>query len=275
MSDALKAVRPAVALTDRGKQIRRDTLKLGLPNGIYHYGGSFSVVEILIAIYDFFVKPGDVWHTADRVIMSKGHCWIPQVVILRERGLDPGWGPRLDNQQTCLLGHPKRDIKNGVPATTGSLGHGMPLGVGMALGKKLQRQAGRVYVIVGDGECQEGTFWESLLLARKFMLSGLTVIVDSNSIQGSGHTERIMDMPDLAKIAEAAGWAVAECQGHNVEDLVRAIDQVNNAMEPGFIIANTVKGAGVSYMENDPKWHACYPTEAEIVGAYADLAGGQ
>lgn len=253
-------------LTARGKQIRRDALKLGIPNGIYHWGGSFSVVEILIALYDHRVGPDD------RVIVSKGHSWIPQVVILQEQGYFPGFGPRLDNpEQNCLVGHPFLDPKNRIWATTGSLGHGLPLGAGMAWAKKLAHREGQVYVVMGDGECQEGTFWETLLVAARQRLSNLTVIVDQNGIQGSGRCRDILPLPPLSQIGKACGWATAVCNGHSLGELNQNLTDLRDQERPILIAAQTVKGAGVSFMENDPAWHAKYPTEGELDQAYREL----
>lgn len=257
-------------LTERGKQIRRDTLRLGIPNGIYHYGGAFSVVEILIALYDHVATDDD------KIIMSKGHAWIPQVVILRERGLNPGWGPRLDNGEMCLLGHPALDPANGIWATTGSLGHGMPIGVGMAVAGKLQEKSGRIFVIIGDGEAQEGTFFESLLLATKFGLKNLCVIVDSNKIQGSGRVEDILPLPNLAQVAELAGWETHEIDGHDLTQLSPAIHYAictngGHDTRPSLIVASTIKGRGVSLMEGRSEWHAKFPTKEELEEAYREL----
>ena len=255
-------------LTERGKQIRRDTLKLGLPEGIYHYGGSMSVVEILIALYAKVLQP------EDKVIMSKGHCWIPQVVILREKGLNPGFGPRLDDPAVkCLVGHPFLDPDNGIFANTGSLGHGMPLGLGMAFARKVQGRPGRVYVIVGDGEIQEGTFWESLLLGARFKLDNLTVIIDRNQIQGSGRVDEILPISDIAlsKIAMYANWASAIVDGHHVPTLVDTFNWTQTLSVPTLIVANTIKGRGVSFMEDRAEWHAKFPTPEQLEQAYGDL----
>lgn len=256
-------------LTNRGKQIRRDTLTLGLPNGIYHYGGSFSVVEILIALYDKTITDDD------KVIMSKGHCWIPQVVMLREKGLTPGFGPRLDDPAvSCLVGHPFRDPVNGIEVNTGSLGHGMPLGLGMAFAKKFKKEDGRVYVIVGDGETQEGTFWESLLLAKRFKLGNLTVIVDVNEIQGSGRREDILPIHvnAMQHIGMQVGWGSTVIDGHDVGSLVDTFRWAETLSVPSIIFARTVKGRGVSFMEDAEKWHANYPSKDEQKIAFEELA---
>jgi transketolase len=232
-------------LSRRSKWIRRESLKIGLPNGFYHYGGSFSVAEILLALYDQVLQP------EDRAILSKGHAWLPQIVLLRERGLDP---------QLC--GHPQYDEANGIYATTGSLGHGMPLGLGRAKAKQMLRLPGRVFVIIGDGEAQEGTFWESLLVARQHALQNLTVVIDYNGIQGSGFVDNIMGLRLVGGVAKAAGWAVREVDGHDVSRLAGIMDEHVPGL-PKLVIAHTVKGRGVPFMENDPSWHARYPSPEE------------
>lgn len=225
-------------LSERSKQIRRDTIALSKSNGGYHYGGCFSIVEILIALYDHILEE------ADRFILSKGHsCW-PWYVILRENGLNP----KLD-------GHPSRDEHNGILCTTGSLGHGLPTGIGMAIAKKLKKESGIVYVLMGDGECQEGTTWESFLIAAHHKLDNLIVIIDKNNIQGSGFVNEVLPVPWLGTIASDIGWDIISVEGHNVEELVNTLEVRSNG-KPRLIIANTVKGKGVSFMENCPEFHA-------------------
>lgn len=229
-------------LNARSKQIRRDTIALSKANGGYHYGGSFSWVEILIALYDFVLSEND------KFILSKGHsCW-PLYVVLKEKGLHPK-----------LEGHPSRDEHNGIHCTTGSLGHGLPSAIGIAMAKKIKKTDGNVYVLVGDGECQEGTTWESLLIASRHMLSNLTVIVDNNGIQGSGPTNDILPIDKLADIASLLGWNVYRVDGHDIESLTETFLHGTTLSAPKIIIANTVKGKGVSYMENNPEWHAKWP----------------
>lgn len=245
-------------LNERSKQIRRDTIALSKANGGYHYGGCFSAVEILIALYDHVLTDDD------RFILSKGHaCW-PWYVLLREKGFNPK-----------LTGHPTRDEYNGVLCSTGSLGHGLPTGIGIALAKKIKGEKGRVFVLIGDGECQEGTTWESLLIAGHHKLDNLIVIVDWNGIQGSDFVHNILNMqrmnsPGILWVtAEEAGWITARRDGH---DIIGLVDSLGEPARRAFLlIADTIKGKGVSFMENNPKWHACWPNAEEEAQALKEL----
>ena len=243
----------AIALNERSKQIRRETIILSKANGGYHYGGSFSAVEILISLYD------KVLTSNDRFILSKGHaCW-PYYVLLRERGYDPK-----------LEGHPTLDPKNGVHCSSGSEGHGLPVGIGMAMAKKRKGEEGNIYVLIGDGECQEGTTWESLLIAAHYKLDNLTVIVDYNKIQGSGLVNDILPIQGIDRIAKILGWLVSEINGHSCDEIETVI-KVKSYEKPRFIIAYTVKGKGVSFMENEPKWHAQWPDAEHEKQAFKEL----
>lgn len=225
-------------MDERSKQIRRDTIKLSKTHGGYHFGGSFSCIEILIALYDFALMHND------KFILSKGHsCW-PLYVILREKGYNP-----------IIEGHPRRDPYNGIHCTTGSLGHGFPTAIGIALAKKIANKKGKVFVLMGDGECQEGTTWESMLIAAKYRLDNLVVIIDWNKIQGSGFVTNILPIEGLGKIAKEIGWRFSEVDGHHVLDIVTEIKQAD-LNKPSLVIAKTVKGKGVSFMENNPSYHA-------------------
>lgn len=241
-------------LNERSKQVRRETLKLSNANGGYHYGGCFSVVEILIALFD------TVLNGNDRLILSKGHaCW-PYYVLLREKGFHPS-----------LEGHPHLDLNAGVHWTTGSEGHGLPAGIGMALARKLQGRSGKVYVIVGDGECQEGTTWESLLMAVQHKLTNLCVIVDFNKTQGSGFTKDILNVDCIARVANDVGWLTHTVDGHDVAELTRTM-LMDSKVSPHLIIADTVKGKGVSFMEGQPAWHAKWPNPEEVAAMLKELA---
>jgi len=242
-------------LNERSKQVRWDTITLSAANGGYHYGGCFSYVEILIALFDHVMGPDD------RFILSKGHaCW-PLYVVLRERGLNPKLG-----------GHPERDPANGIWATTGSLGHGLPTAVGMALAKKMKKEPGRIFVVMGDGECQAGTLWESMLIAARLRLNNLVVIVDWNGIQGSDFCDKVLDCRGVRELGLAAitGWEGRQVDGHDIEELKDALLQKYPG--PTMIVALTVKGKGVSFMENVPKWHACWLNPEQSKQAFEELA---
>lgn len=226
-------------MNKRSKQIRRDAIRLSKDNGGYHWGGSFSCAEILIELYDNILTEDDIF------ILSKGHgCWC-YYVLLREKGFNPK-----------LEGHPSIDPANGVHATTGSMGHGFPFGIGIALAKKMKGEPGRVFVLMGDGECQEGTTWESLLLAVKLKLNNLVVIVDNNKIQGSGFTDDINSINLFYRVVEVTGWRTVSMNGHDSKEIKNAFILIDRYECPILMTADTVKGKGVSFMENDPKWHS-------------------
>jgi transketolase len=239
-------------LNERSKQIRRDTIELSKANGGYHYGPCFSIVEILISLYDYVLTDDDTF------ILSKGHaCW-PWYVLLRERGLNPK-----------LTGHPERDPHNGIECTTGSLGHGLPSGIGIALAKKQKGEPGKVYILMGDGECQEGTTWESLLIAAKYKLDNLVVIVDWNLIQGSGFVKNILPLNSLSFVASEIGWDVTATDGHTTNLITDELKIAANI--PRMVVAHTTKGKGVSFMENQPSWHACWPKPEQEAQALKEL----
>lgn len=224
-------------LDHQSKDYRRRAIRLMKSHGGTHFGGTFSCAEILIQLYKRILVPDDVF------ILSKGHsCWI-YYLLLREEGFNP----RIEN-------HPRRDPSNGIHFTTGSMGHGFPAALGFALGKKMENKSGRVFVLLGDGECQEGTTWESLLLAAKLKLSNLIVIIDSNKVQATGFVEDVLPvMPSVISAATAAGWRILQIDGHS-NDLSEIL--WNEVSSPLLIIANTVKGKGISFMEGKSEWHS-------------------
>ena len=242
-------------LNKRSKQVRRDTMKLSKANGGYHYGGSFSCVEILITLYDHVLMPDD------KFILSKGHaCW-PLYVILRERGFNPKLG-----------GHPTLDERAGINFTTGSEGHGFPAAVGMALARKIKNKPGKIYVLMGDGECQEGTTWESLLMAAHYRLDNLVVIADWNLFQGAGAVDRILPIPNFGDSARILGWISREVDGHDINRIKEALCTYDQTLRnPRLIIANTIKGRGVSFMEAKGEWHAKFPNKEEEKKALEEL----
>ncbi|MDP1728837.1 MAG: transketolase [archaeon] len=240
-------------LKERAKQVRRDTLKLAGENNGYHLGGSFSATDIMIALYDIVLKK------EDKFILSKGHACFPLYVLLRDQGYNPK-----------ISGHPSIDLENGISCTTGSLGHGLPIGTGMALAKKCKKQEGKIYVLLGDGECQEGTTWESALIASHHELDNLIAIVDYNKIQGSGKVKNILKMNGLEGMFRANNWNVIKINGHDYSQIIPALRN-KRYQQPKVIIADTIKGKGVSYMEDKPEWHSRFPNPEQLKQAYEEL----
>ncbi len=240
-------------LQNKANELRRKVLELGIEIGEAHFGGSFSEIEILISLYNKILEP------EDKFILSKGHACYPLYILLKEKGYNPK-----------ISAHPDLDIENGIYATTGSLGHGLPMGVGMALARKLKNKLGRIYVLISDGECQEGTTWESAQIAAHHKLDNLTVIVDHNKLQALQKIEGVQSLGDLKNKFEVFGWQTIEINGHNFQEILNAL--LNKSFgRPQIIIAHTIKGKGISYMENDPKWHTRLPTEEELKQAYEEL----
>ncbi len=246
----------------RAKELRKKTLELAISNYGSHFGGFFSSIDIMSALYD------DVLQEQDQFILSKGHACFPWYVLLREKGYNPS-----------IKAHPDKDVANGILYTTGSLGHGLPLGVGAAMAKKLQKNPGKIYILMGDGECQEGTTYESILLAspnnklnrkQSFCLDNLVTIIDCNRIQGSGMVNEILSIKKpLMNFAKSNGWIVSEIDGHKYDKIISVLQKKVNA--PHLIIANTIKGKGVSFMEDKPEWHSKIPTKNQIKQAYEEL----
>jgi len=237
----------------KARELRKSGLDLALKEGEAHLGGSFSEIEILISLYNLILKK------EDKFILSKGHACTPLYILLKEKGFNPK-----------RSGHPDIDPANGISCTTGSLGHGLPIGVGMALARKKIKKDGQIYVLMGDGECQEGTTWESALFASHHKLENLTVIVDNNKLQALGKIEEIVSLGNLAEKFRAFGWQTNEIEGHNYDEIIPILRQESYGV-PRMIIARTIKGKGVSYMENDPKWHTRLPTEKELKQAHEEL----
>lgn len=237
------------------KQVRRRVLDLSSEYKDGHIASSFSQVEILVTLYDRVLDEND------RFILSKGHGCLSFYELLRRKGLNPK-----------ISGHPDIEPDQGIVCTTGSLGHGLPIGVGMAFAKKVQKKPGHVFVLVGDGECQEGTTWESLNLARKFKLDNLTTIVDHNGLQALSRIEEVMDETNLKAKFESFGCYVREVAGHDFTALLENLskDAVKGDV-PRVVVAYTIKGKGLSFMENNPVWHSRMIDKDLLEQAYEEL----
>jgi transketolase len=228
--------------------------------GSGHSGGSLSAVEILWTLYSrvLNVRPQEPnWPDRDRFILSKGHAAPCLYTVLAECGFFPQEElVTLRQAGSRLQGHPDMRKLPGVDMSAGSLGMGISAGIGMALAGKLSASGYHVYVLVGDGELQEGQNWEAFLAAHKFALDNLTVIVDRNGVQLDGRTEDIMPMGDLAEKIAVFGWQVSVCDGHDCASILTSVEQARKVTSrPTAIVANTIKGKGVSFMEGQSAWH--------------------
>jgi len=251
--------------------------------GSGHPGGSLSVIDLVTALLFGRMRHDPShpeWPDRDRLILSKGHA-VPALYAAMARA---GYFPEaqlvsLRKLGSPLQGHPDRVALPGVEAATGSLGQGLSIALGQALGLKLGGSAARVYCIVGDGEIQEGQVWEAAMAAPKLgrphhSLDNLTVIVDYNKIQLDGFVARILDLEPLASKWQSEGWSVLEIDGHRMDQIDKALDQAQaTGGVPSVIIAHTVKGRGVSFMENDPEWHGKAPKPAEAIRAIREILG--
>jgi transketolase len=250
--------------------------------GSGHPGGSLSVIDLLVTL--FFARmrhdptrPG--WPDRDRLLLSKGHAVPALYAVLARAGyLDEAVLPTLRKLGSPLQGHPDRTMVPAVEAATGSLGQGLSIAIGEALGLKLAGSPARVYCVIGDGESQEGQVWEAAMSAPKLSpehpLDNLCVIVDYNKIQLDGFVAKILDLEPLAAKWKAFGWSVLEIDGHDLDQIAKALDQAEAVRGvPTVVIAHTVKGKGVSFMENEPAWHGKAPKPAEAVEAIREILG--
>jgi len=230
-------------------EIRRKIIEIAKKHNHGHIAPALSTVEILCSI-------DAIMEDNDKFIMSKGHACLALYAFLQLRGLNPN----------TECGHPEYQPEEGIECTTGSLGHGLPVAVGMAFAKKYLKQSGRVYVLLGDGECQEGTTWESLLLASHHNLDNLTIIIDRNKLQALDRTENVLSLENLHNMINSFQINIIELDdGHNIDSIINALKH-KPSKKPLCIIANTIKGKGLPEAENKAEWHYRFPTEEEIEG---------
>ena len=250
-------------LDDRSINIRKHILEIfaiGQESGVGgHLGGAFSLVEILRVIYDDFAKhkvTNPNWELRDRIILSKGHGCLALYAILYDKGyLSKKQFLSYGKKNTILSGHPEHFI-NGVEASTGSLGHGLPIGVGMALASKIKKRKNKVIVIVGDGELNEGSNWEAAMTASKHSLKNLIVLVDYNKYQSYGKIEEVSGLYPLKDKFQSFGFQTQEIDGHNIKQIKKALNKTLKLKnKPSAIICHTIKGKGYKEAENNPDWH--------------------
>ncbi|NLN16510.1 MAG: transketolase [Firmicutes bacterium] len=256
-------------------QIRRDVVEMIYRANAGHPGGSLSCVDLVTALY-FAVMRLDpkrpAWPDRDRFIMSKGHGCPTWYAALAHRGFFPReelW--TLRQYPSILQGHPDMKKTPGVDMTSGSLGHGLSAGLGMALGAKLNGQDFNVYVLLGDGELQEGLVWEAAMAASQLRLDNLVTIVDYNGLQLDGTLGEVIGLEPLVDKWRSFGWTVFEIDGHDMEEILSICHRARKTSTPVAIIAHTIKGKGVSYMEHQVGWHGAAPNEDQFKQAMAEL----
>ncbi|MCL4315208.1 MAG: transketolase [Candidatus Thermoplasmatota archaeon] len=256
------------SIAEYARNIRRNSVMMVWEAKSGHPGGSLSIADILAVLYGKVMnidpsKPSDP--DRDRLIMSKGHASPALYSALAIRGFFPvSLLPGFRKLSSKLEGHVHFGVP-GVEASTGSLGQGIGIAVGMAIAGKLDHKKYHVYAVVGDGEIEEGSVWESFMAGYKYSLNNLTVILDLNGVQLDGYTKDIMPTPDIAKKIRAFGWKVIEIDGHDYNQIYSALLACSRSRKsPTAIVAHTVKGKGVSYMENNPKYHGQAPETPEL-----------
>ena len=242
------------------RKIIIDIFLIGQKRGIGgHVGGAFSLVEILRVIYNNFARNNPAnskWENRDRIILSKGHGCLALYAILYYKGyIKKKTIQDYGKKYSLLGGHPEHFI-NGVEASTGSLGHGLPIGVGIALATKIKKKNNRVIIVVGDGELNEGSNWEAAMTATKHKLDNLLVVVDFNRFQSYGKLDDISNLNSLKKKFLSFGFNTKEVNGHDIKKIKQTLDNAKNSKhKPTAIICHTIKGKGLEEAENNPEWH--------------------
>ena len=264
-------------LEAKAADIRRQVLGIALKAGKGHVPPAFSWVELGVALYYGnilrFEPSNPQWKERDRFLLSKGHACLTLYVILADLGFFPT--SELDNfagDGSLLAGHPDINIP-GVDVVSGSLGHGLGIGAGLAMGARLSGENWLVFVLLGDGECDEGSTWEAAMFASHHKLINLVAIVDRNRLSATNFTEETLKLEPLAQRWQSFGWEATTVDGHNFKQILEILSTVQQRKSelPLVVIANTTKGKGVSFMENSPLWHHRLPKGEEVRLAFQEL----
>ncbi len=263
-------------LNKKANLFRREIIEMIYTAQSGHPGGSLSSIDILTCLYFYQmrIKPEKPsWEDRDRFVLSKGHAAPALYAILAKLGYFPEETLLTLRQVGSILqGHPDMRKTPGIEMSTGSLGNGLSVGIGMALGAKLAEKDYYTYVLIGDGEVDEGEIWEAAMAASKYKLDNLTAICDFNRVQLDGTIEEIMPLDPLPEKWKAFNWSVMEIDGHNMEEILDALDKAKQTKEkPTMIIAHTVKGKGISFMEGKFQWHGKAPNKEEYEIALQEL----
>ena len=274
---------PDAGLDALARACRVQIIRMLTHAGSGHPGGSLSVIDVLVAIMFGRLRHDPKrpdWPDRDRIVLSKGHAVPALYAVMAKAGYFPE--ERLITLRKLgspLQGHPDRTALPGIEAATGSLGEGLSVALGMALGLRMSRSAARVYCVLGDGEIQEGQVWEAAMSAPKLgqpdhPLDNLTVILDYNKIQLDDFVTKILDLEPVVSKWQSFGWPVLEIDGHSLDHIGKALDQAEATKgRPTLVVAHTVKGKGVSFMANNPEWHGKSPKPAEAIVAIREILG--
>ncbi len=255
-------------LEEIAKDIRKTIFKIAYHAGGGHMASAFSMTDIVVTLYFGNILKYDAknpeWEERDRFILSKGHaCYALYAVLAKTGYFEETEILNICKPGSAFGGHPKMHDIPGVEASTGALGHGLSFSIGMALAHKLDQKKNHFYVMLGDGECQEGSIWEGALSAPTLELDNLTVIIDHNKLQAMDKLENIVHMKPFVEKWKAFGWNVIEINGHDFKEIEAALKERKEKV-PTVIVANTIKGKGISFMEQVPIWHYRMPNEEEL-----------
>lgn len=254
---------------EKGLQLRKKIFLTGYRGGMAHLASCFSAVDIIYTLYMKGIMKHDSTNpqmsNRDKFVLSKGHAGLALYTVLCEAGYIADEELATYLQPNCHIGGEPcmRDLPC-IEATTGALGHGLPMAVGLAMAQKLDGTGARTFVMIGDGESQEGSIWEAAMSAASFNLDNLIAILDCNELQKTDRVDRIMQMTKWREKWESFGWNVMEVNGHDTDELTEVLSKKNNSSFPTLVIAHTIKGKGVSVMENNPIWHFKLPNKKEL-----------
>lgn len=258
------------------KNIRKKIIKMVSASKSSHVGSALSIVEILVVLYFKVLKidsHNPEYDNRDRFILSKGHASVALYAALSERGFfDENLLDKFFIDGGILPGHLDRNVIMGIEVSSGSLGHGLSIGVGMAIAAKHDNKDHKIYVLMSDGECDEGSVWEAAMLAGHLKLDNLVAIIDYNKIQSFGRVEEVLNLEPLSEKWMAFGWGVKEVDGHDFQELLSALESIPiKPNKPSIVIAHTIKGKGVSFMEDKLEWHYKSPDQQQYEMAIKEI----
>lgn len=267
----------SIELSKLAKKIRRKILKMIFESQSSHIGAALSIVDILVVLYFKIMNFSPENYndpSRDKLVLSKAHGSAALYAALSEKGIIPtSYLERYYVDDGLLPGHLDATSASGIEFSAGSLGHGFPAAIGMAIANRQSSNEGKIFVIIGDGECNEGSVWEGIMFASHHKLDNLTVVVDYNKIQSFGMTNEVINQESMVDRWKSFGWDVFEVDGHNFASLTDAF--LKPCSRPKVIIAHTVKGKGISFMENKLEWHYKSPNQEQFDLAISELADGQ